>query len=89
MSKTKNAILREAIGHYGPLAQRMKAIEELSELIRALARDDRDNIAEEMADVRIVLGQLEMIYGNRDKVREVEWMKLARLKERMNADEQK
>ena len=87
MSKTKDAIYREAIAHYSPMAQKNKAIEELSELIRALSRDDLDNVAEEMADVRIMLGQLEMIYGNRDRVREIEWMKLTRLKERISDGE--
>lgn len=84
MSKTKDAILREAITHYGPMNQRLKAVEELAELIRALVRDDRENVAEEMADVRIMMGQLEMLYENRDRVRELEWMKLTRLKERMS-----
>lgn len=93
MSKTKDAILRDAIKHYGPVPQIHKSIEELSELIRALSRtidrmdtDDVDNVAEEMADVRIMLGQMEIIYGNRDRVREIEWLKLTRLKERMMAD---
>lgn len=83
MSRTKDTIFREAIAHFSPMAQKNKAIEELSELIRALSRDDRENIAEEMADVRIMMGQLEIIYENRDRVREIEWVKLTRLKERM------
>ena len=83
MGRTEDAILKEAIRYFGPMAQKAKAIEELSELIRALARDDRENIAEEMADVRIMLRQLEMLYENRDRVREIEWMKLVRLKERI------
>ena len=91
MSKTRDAILREAIRHFGPMNQRQKAIEELGELIvelaRPLEREDRDAIAEEMADARIMLGQLEMLFENRDRVREIEWFKLTRLKERMNGNE--
>ena len=80
------AILAAAIEHYGSDLQQLKAIEELSELIRALARaDDPDNIAEEMADVRIMLDQLEIMLGNHDEVREWEYEKLMRLSERLHA----
>ena len=86
MSKTRDAILREAIRHYGPMNQRQKAIEELGELIVELARPlDREDRGE-MADARIMLGQLEMLFENRDRVREIEWFKLTRLKERMEKD---
>lgn len=82
----RTSILRAAINHYGEGAQWSKAIEELSELIRALARaDDRENIAEEMADVRIMLDQLELIFHNRDLVRKYEMEKLKRLSERIHA----
>ena len=56
MDNVREQILKTAIRKYGPGTQRDKAIEELSELIRALARaDDAENVAEEMADVRIML----------------------------------
>ena len=87
--KTNNVrreILIAAINHYGVGAQWSKAIEELSELIRALARaDDIKNIAEEMADVRIMLDQLEIIFHNREQVRKYELEKLKRLSERIHA----
>ena len=55
-------------------------MEELAELIRALARcDDADNIAEEMADVRIMLDQLEIMLDNREAVRIWELRKLRKL----------
>ena len=86
MDKVRNRILYAAIQKYGSGPQRDKAIEELSELIRALARcDDRKNIAEEMADVRIMLAQLEIIFGNRDQVRQIEREKLKRLSDRLHA----
>ena len=89
MNKVKNAILRGAISHFGCGTQINKAIEEMSELIRALSRmDSQENIAEEMADVRIMLAQLEIMLGNRAEVRAWELRKLQRLSERVHvADE--
>ena len=85
MNKVKNAILRGAISHYGCGNQINKAIEEMSELIRALSRmDSQANIAEEMADVRIMLAQLEIMFGNRAEVRAWELRKLQRLSERVH-----
>lgn len=86
MDNVREQILKVAIRKYGPGAQRDKAIEELSELIRALARcDDSENVAEEMADVRIMLDQLEIIFGNGQKVARYEVMKLRRLDARVHA----
>ena len=86
MDKTCEKICRAAVEKYGRGPQRDKAIEELSELIRALARaDDPDNIAEEMADVRIMLDQLEIIFGNREGVRIWELRKLRRLDKLVHA----
>ena len=86
MDRVREQILTAAIDHYGRGTQWSKAIEELSELIRALARaDDAENIAEEMADVRIMLDQLEIILGTHDQVRRQELAKLQRLNLRLNA----
>ena len=86
MDKVREKILRAAIERYGRGTQRDKAIEELSELIRALARcDDPENIAEEMADVRIMLDQLELIFHNGPAVAKWEIMKLQRLDQRVHA----
>ena len=86
MDELRRKILTGAIKLYGRGPQRDKAIEELSELIRALARcDDADNLAEEMADVRIMLDQLEIIFGNREAVRIWELRKLRRLDQRVHA----
>ena len=88
MDKVRNRILSAAIRKYGQSAQQFKAIEELSELIRALARcDDPENIAEEMADVRIMLDQLEIIFDNRERVRRWETKKLAWLNRRLKVFE--
>lgn len=88
MNNIRKGILEKAVAHCGRGPQRDKAVEELSELIRALARcDDPDNIAEEMADVRIMLDQLEIIFDNHDRVRQIEYEKLTRLNERVQAYE--
>ena len=48
--------------HYGKEHQTIKAMEELAELIQALAKGDTENIKEEIADVRVMLEQIEYIY---------------------------
>lgn len=85
MENVRKRILCAAIRKYGQSAQQFKAIEELSELIRALARFDDENIAEEMADVRIMLDQLELIFRNGQKVAKYEVQKLRRLDQRVHA----
>lgn len=88
MNKIRESILKKAIEHYGPGEQRDKAIEEMGELIRALARlNDKANIAEEIADVRIMLDQMEMIFGIHVEVRRIENEKLLRLHDRILAGE--
>ena len=88
MNKVRNAILRGAIAHYGCGSQIHKAIEEMSELIRALSRmDSQENIAEEMADVEIMLAQLKIILGNDADVERWTMKKLQRLNQRLHAAE--
>lgn len=68
-------VIERAIKTYGEESQIDKAIEEMSELIKALlklrhCRKDyeieilKDAVAEEMADVDIMLWQLRHIYGD-------------------------
>ena len=64
------------INHYGKTAQTVKAMEELSELIVELAKafngqGDVSHIAEEMADVHVMLDQLQIIFNIDDRVLEV------------------
>ena len=84
-------ILEGAIAKFGTQAQIAKAVEELNELCQALARDiqgqgDRANIAEEMADVYIMLGQLQLIYGNRPEIAAAIRDKLGRTMERVESE---
>ncbi len=88
MDGMREKILKAAIREYGTGPQQLKAIEELSELIQALARaDNAENIAEEMADVRIMLDQLELIFHNGPRVAKWEVQKLHRLDQRLGAAE--
>lgn len=48
---------RKVWEHYGKETQKKKFIEELSELITALAKEDRRAIGEEMADVEVMIMQ--------------------------------
>ena len=48
---------RKVWEHYGEEAQTKKLIEELAELIAAIARDDIRAIREEMADVEVMIMQ--------------------------------
>ena len=86
MNKTK--VIKEAVKHYGKDNQLSVCIEELSELIKELCKDKRgqanaDHIAEEMADVCIMLGQLSEIYQNTSEVESWINKKLHRLYLRM------
>lgn len=60
-------VLEKAIEVYGEDLQKQVAIEEMSELIKEICKgfrgkDNRDNILEEIADVKIMLSQLLIMY---------------------------
>lgn len=78
-------ILKQAIAKYGKDAQIKMAIEEMSELTQALCKDFRgkgnaENIAEEIADVEIMIQQLQIIFNNRNDVSRFYELKIKRLK---------
>lgn len=69
------------------------AIEEMSELTKALLKDRRyhtaqtkKDVTEEMADVFICLEQLTIMYQNMCAVEQMEKEKLSRLERRLNDD---
>ena len=73
--------------HYGKEHQTIKAMEELAELIQALAKGDIENIKEEIADVRVMLEQLEYLYGiSDDEITSRMCAKLCRQLERMERE---
>jgi NTP pyrophosphatase (non-canonical NTP hydrolase) len=86
---TRDEILASAINAWGTRSQVNMAIEECGELIVALChrlrgRCDDNYVAEEIADVQIMLDQLSLIVG-KDLVRNFEEQKLERLALRVRA----
>jgi len=81
-------VLKQAVKHYGANAQIDKAIEEMSELTKALLKDRHGNgnhdteVAEEIADVLIMVEQLIMIYDNEEEVDKHTNRKISRLTRR-------
>lgn len=85
-----NATLDKIIDHYGRSHQIDKAVEELGELIVAIAKErgaqklrqvvpqQRADIIEEIADVKVIIAQLEIIYSCRDEVERMVDYKLRR-----------
>lgn len=92
-AEREGRILQNAIDTWGTRTQIVKAMEEMAELIHALSRmllsmwlstgsDNAapENVREEMADVSIMLNQLELIFGD---TTEEEIRKLLRLEKRI------
>lgn len=87
---TREEILAKAVMHYGIKRQMVKTLEELGELTQAIAKlwaeeGDVANLAEEIADVRIMTDQIVMALQLEDAVHQVEAEKLVRLKRRMES----
>lgn len=90
-------VLHKAIIAYGEDSQMDMAIEEMSELTKALLKHRRakngpeiqdfeqirNNITEEIADVTIVLEQLKIMFDNEDAVEKIKSEKIQRLKQRL------
>ncbi|MEE3451641.1 MAG: hypothetical protein VZR27_13295 [Acutalibacteraceae bacterium] len=89
-------LLERVITANGMNKQLDVAIEELSELIQAICKIKRrdslsnesfavkGNLAEEMADVEIILAELKLMFDNEDDVKEWKDYKLDRLEKRLN-----
>lgn len=68
---------------YGYVRQREKLIEELAELIRALARRDPANMVEEIADVEIMIAQIKYLQKCETQVEEAKRFKIDRQLDRL------
>ena len=75
MSETQLEILVKAIKTFGCDNQSDIAIEEMGELIKAIIKhrryrtaDTLDNLKEEIADVQIMVRQLQLMYGDVDDI---------------------
>lgn len=85
---TERQIYKQSIEKWGTDAQILMVFEEMSELQKELCKNWRgknnvEQIAEEVADVEIVLAQLKMIYGISGMVRQFHEEKLMRLEQRL------
>lgn len=75
-------IYEKAVNRFGDEAQENMCIEECAELIQAINKKHRhlpSNIAEEIADVEIMLEQLKLINHCQDEVEKIKQDKLFRL----------
>lgn len=69
----KIEVYKQMINKYGKKAQMLIAVEEMSELQKEIlkflrGRCNQQNIAEEMADVEIMLEQLSIMFDNKKEV---------------------
>ena len=97
MTESELRTLRRAVNTYGSRRQAVKALEELGELTQALCKwlggDDPDperslrHVYEEIADVEIMLAQLRLMTGADKDIDTWIALKIARLKERLDAAE--
>lgn len=89
-----NDTLRGALDTYGADAQTLMLFEEMAELQKELCkhargRDNREAIAEEIADVQIMLAQMTMLHDCAVLVDEYIAIKLDRLRKRLEANNEK
>lgn len=82
MTNAELPVLFRAIDTFGELSQQMMVIEEMSELAKEISKrfrgeNNTDHIAEEIADVEIMLDQLKLITGTAHRV---EWYRTQKLK---------
>lgn len=90
-SKNEISIFEEAIKTYGEEAQVKMVLEEVAELQKEICklwrgRDNIQAIAEEVADVEIMLDQLKLILDITEDVQQFREKKITRLKERLGVE---
>lgn len=86
---SETEVLQRALDTYGSTLQISMVFEEMSELQKELCkylrgRGSREHIAEEIADVEIMLEQMKMLFCCTDDVRNERRRKVERLKERLD-----
>ena len=103
MTRKEEETLKCIAERYGYDSQTTKAVEELSELIHAIARhkmrfsgslrskcadcEEKDAVAEEIADVIITLYQVEYLLGiDSERISEIAKQKIKRQMERMDKE---
>lgn len=81
MTKCETAICQLAVNVYGKTSQCTVCMEEMAELTKELSKnlrgqDNTAHIAEEIADVEIMLEQLKLMFSIRDEVTQQRTAKL-------------
>lgn len=81
-------VCQRAVDTYGKEAQLIICMEEMAELTKELSKnlrgqENRQSVAEEIADVEIMLEQLKLIFGNGLDVASIRGKKLLRLEEHL------
>lgn len=85
MTKCETAICQLAVNVYGKTSQCTVCMEEMAELTKNLrGQDNAAHIAEEIADVEIMLEQLKLMFSIRDEVTQQRTVKLQRLDNRIS-----
>jgi NTP pyrophosphatase (non-canonical NTP hydrolase) len=89
MTKCETAICQLAVNVYGKTSQCTVCMEEMAELTKELSKnlrgqDNTAHIAEEIADVEIMLEQLKLMFSIRDEVTQQRTVKLQRLDNRIS-----
>lgn len=85
-------ILQRAVDTYGEDAQLKMVLEEMSELQKEICKqwrgkDNAGNVAEELADLEIMLDQVRLMFGFDNEVEQYRDAKLRRLKERLDEED--
>lgn len=88
--RQRQVVYRKAIKRFGKVNQMVKAIEEMSELTKVLAKIlgvggevSLDDLVEEIADTTIMMEQLRLIYNIDDQVCDIMDSKVKRLERRV------
>ena len=94
MTDSEERIFEKALNRFGAIAQIVMVFEEMSELQKELCKflrgkDTRRNIAEEIADVEIMLDQMKLHFEVEQQVTFDREKKVSRLHERLEMEESK
>lgn len=88
----EKTVFQTAIEQYGTFAQTLMLLEEMSELQKEICKswrgkDNREQIAEEIADVEIMLAQVKIIYDVAEDAEKWRNAKVKRLWERLGGND--
>ena len=74
------SIYKRLVAKFGRDNRRMKACEELAELIQAIMKDDRQNVLEEMCQVLLQLEMISEVYDfSKDEIEKQQNIEFKRL----------